>query len=228
MSSSEGSWLGTSANIERITHSSSADSATWGKSSLTSMPLLPCFLNLNIEGKALPVLRSVRRFGVGSGLPAFFCSAGLGSKVSTCEGPPFMNRWSTRRALGGKCGRRGVSGLSGAVEAAAVPSIPAWAITCTIPSAPIPIPQRCRTSRRVRKRSSSFGLWFIGLSIHEHELVRHQQRLGVLLPGAQRARLRGAGELPRGAPLDGHLGAGGGGDGFHPDHRRPGEGVLGL
>ena len=34
----------------------------------------------------------VRRLAVGSGLPANFSRLGLGSKVSTCDGPPFMNR----------------------------------------------------------------------------------------------------------------------------------------
>src|SRR2546430_7394542 len=41
------SWLGTSACIERTTQSSSALSATWGNNSLISIPLWPCFLNLN-------------------------------------------------------------------------------------------------------------------------------------------------------------------------------------
>jgi hypothetical protein len=40
------------------------------------------------EGNAAPVRRSVRRFVVGSGLPAYFASAGLGSNVSTWLGPP--------------------------------------------------------------------------------------------------------------------------------------------
>jgi hypothetical protein len=35
------------------------------------------------EGNAAPVLRSVGRFGVGSGLPAYSASFGLGSNVST-------------------------------------------------------------------------------------------------------------------------------------------------
>jgi hypothetical protein len=61
ISSSDGSWLGTSACIERITHSSSALSATCGNSSLISMPLWPCFLNLNGDAMAAPVLRSVGR-----------------------------------------------------------------------------------------------------------------------------------------------------------------------
>ena len=38
-------------------------------------------------------------------------SNGLGSKVSTCEGPPGMNRKIMRLARGGKCGGRGARGL---------------------------------------------------------------------------------------------------------------------
>src|SRR5262245_57214466 len=87
----EGSWLGRSVCMERITQRSSANSAVNGKSSLTSRPLLPYFLNENGDGKAVPVLRSVRKL-TGSGLPAQFLSNGLGSKVASWEGPPFMKR----------------------------------------------------------------------------------------------------------------------------------------
>src|SRR5918911_5388222 len=83
ISINDGSWLGTSAYIERITQVSSIHSPTLAKISLTSMPLAPHFLNLNGEGKAAPVRRSVRRLGPGRGLPAYFASRGLGSKVST-------------------------------------------------------------------------------------------------------------------------------------------------
>ena len=57
--SSDGSWFGTSACIERMTQRSSADWAVCLKSSLTSRPLWPYFANLNIDGNALPVFRSV-------------------------------------------------------------------------------------------------------------------------------------------------------------------------
>jgi hypothetical protein len=92
ISISDGSWLGTSACIERMTAMSSMLRAVCANSSLTSMPLSPYFWNVNGDGKAAPVLRSVRRFSRGSGLPAYFSRAGLGSNVSTCDGPPFMNR----------------------------------------------------------------------------------------------------------------------------------------
>jgi hypothetical protein len=35
-------------------------------------------------------------------LPAYFASIGLGSNVSTCDGPPFMNRKMTRFARGAR------------------------------------------------------------------------------------------------------------------------------
>ena len=76
--------MGTCAYIERITAMSSMCWAVFANSSLTSIPLSPYLWNLNGEGKAAPVLRSVVRVW-GSGFPAYFASAGLGSKVSTCD-----------------------------------------------------------------------------------------------------------------------------------------------
>src|SRR4051794_25310789 len=92
---------------------SSMQEPTWGKISLTSMPLRPYFWNLYGEGNAAPVRRSVRRCGMGNGLPAYLARDGLGSNVSTCDGPPFMNRWTTRWALAGKCGALGARGEIG-------------------------------------------------------------------------------------------------------------------
>src|SRR5207253_9908670 len=88
----DGSWLGSSACIDRITQMSSILSATRGNNSLTSMPLWPNLLNLNGDGKAAPVFRSVGRLPVGSGLLAYLSSAGLGSNVSTCDGPPLRKK----------------------------------------------------------------------------------------------------------------------------------------
>ena len=51
INSSDGSWLGMSATIERITAMSSMCSATCGNSSLTSMPLWPYFLKFERRGK---------------------------------------------------------------------------------------------------------------------------------------------------------------------------------
>ena len=72
ISMSDGSWLGTSACIERITAMSSMHFAVCGKISLTSVPLWPCRLNVYGQGNAAPVLRSVRRLLIGSSLPAYF------------------------------------------------------------------------------------------------------------------------------------------------------------
>src|SRR5947209_6832488 len=77
ISISDGSWFGTSAYIDRITAISSMQEPTWGKISLTSIPLSPYFWNLYGDGNAAPVFRSVRRFSAGSGFPAYFASAGF-------------------------------------------------------------------------------------------------------------------------------------------------------
>ena len=65
------------------------------------MPLLPYFLNVNGERINVPVLRSVAMVPPGSGWPWYLSSAGLGSKLSTCDSPPFMNRKMTCLALAG-------------------------------------------------------------------------------------------------------------------------------
>ena len=57
--------------------------------------------------------------------PLYFSRAGLGSKVSTCDGPPFMNRKMTRLAFGANIGGLGASGLSAALAAGASRPSPA-------------------------------------------------------------------------------------------------------
>ena len=74
------------------------------------MPLWPNFWNVNGEGNAAPVRRSVFSV-IGIGLPANLASDGFGSNVSTCDAPPFMNRCRTRLALAGSGGFFGASGL---------------------------------------------------------------------------------------------------------------------
>src|SRR5215467_3680116 len=88
----DGSWFGMSVYIDRIQQMSSAIWPTLGNSSLTSMPHCPYFLNWNGERSREPVLRSVRMAPLGRGWPWYLSSIGLGSKLSTCERPPFMNR----------------------------------------------------------------------------------------------------------------------------------------
>ncbi|MEY3459408.1 MAG: hypothetical protein RL215_2565 [Planctomycetota bacterium] len=74
-----------------------------GRSSLTGTPLWPQGLKRKGEGRSPAVLRSVRRSAWGGRCPAYLRSEGLGSKKSPWKGPPFMKRWITRRARGGKC-----------------------------------------------------------------------------------------------------------------------------
>src|SRR3954447_6248911 len=112
MSMSDGSWLGSSAFIERITAISSMHSPMFGNKSLTSMPLCPYFLNLNGDGNAAPVLRSVLMYSPGKGLPAYLSRDGLGSKLSTWEGPPLRKKCTTRLAFAAKGGTFGESGLT--------------------------------------------------------------------------------------------------------------------
>src|SRR6266853_4024052 len=112
-----------------MTHTSSMHSPSLGKISLTSIPLWPYFLNLNGDASRLPVFRSVFKFPEGIGLPSYFVSIGLGSKVSTCDGPPFRNKKITCFARAGKCGDLGANGLAAegvtaALRTFAKPSIP--------------------------------------------------------------------------------------------------------
>src|SRR5436190_18031321 len=66
--------------------------------------------------------------------PSCLARAGLGSNVSTCDGPPFMNRKITRLALAGKC--------AASSAASADCRVPAR------PSKPNPAPARRSRSRR--------------------------------------------------------------------------------
>ena len=91
-------------------------SAVRENSSLTSMPLRPYFLNPNGDRIAAPVFRSVRRLVEGRGLPWYLSSIGLGSNVSTCDGPPFMNRKMTLLARGPKWGGLGARGFGAAPD----------------------------------------------------------------------------------------------------------------
>ena len=123
-------WLMLSATMERMTQRSSMQPATWGNSSLTSMPLWPCLPNLNGDGSRLPgpgahQLRLLER----QRLAAFWARRGLGSNVSTCDGPPDMKRKITRLARAGNMRRldgQRVVGVGGArpLSAASRPARP--------------------------------------------------------------------------------------------------------
>ena len=74
--------------------------------------------------------------------------------MSTCDGPPFMNRKMTRLALAGKCGGLGAIGSAGTTPSAAdapVASRPASAKAPARPSAPNPPPILPIASRRVMR-----------------------------------------------------------------------------
>ena len=82
------SWFGVLAYIERMKHMSSTWAAVFSKISLTSMPDWPYLRNENGEPIAAPVARSVVRLPCGKVWPSYLLSSGLGSNVSTCDGPP--------------------------------------------------------------------------------------------------------------------------------------------
>ena len=65
------------------------------------MPGLAVFLNAKGERISAPVLRSVATVPPGSCCPWYLSSIGFGSKLSTCDNPPFMNRKMTRLARAG-------------------------------------------------------------------------------------------------------------------------------
>src|ERR1700736_4337665 len=100
-----------SLHTDRITHKSSACSPTFEKISLISVPHWLYFLNSKGDPNAAPVRRSVLSV-IGIGLPENLVSDGFGSNVSTCDGPPFMKRCSTRFAFAGSGGLFGASGLT--------------------------------------------------------------------------------------------------------------------
>ncbi len=129
---------------------------------------------------------------MGSGLPAYFSSAGLGSKVSTCDGPPFMNRWMTRLALPGKCGFFGASGRDGHARPERRRGRHRLrASSSAKPSEAKPMPARQSSSRRVTmgicQRLGEAMCWGHRSAFRQStnaNSLRQQQHLGILLPGA--------------------------------------------
>src|SRR5258706_12833580 len=100
-------------------HKPTPPPATFGNNSLTSAPDCPCFENLNGDCKIFPVFVRIN-FGNSNGgaCPLYFTSEDFGSNVSTCEGPPDINKKITRFALAGKSGSLTPNGL---LEPAATP-----------------------------------------------------------------------------------------------------------
>src|ERR1700722_15136197 len=140
------------------------------------MPPLPQRRKANGEPSKLPVFRSVFRLPLGMGWPLYFCSIGLGSNVSTWEGPPLRKRKMTCLADAAKCGALGAMGVaaparvfvSAGCDASRIPANPAM---------PKPVPM-------VRSICRRDGLKIIlVLSLVEiGELIRTQQYLGVFGP----------------------------------------------
>src|SRR6185436_11042329 len=160
-----------SACMPRITQRSSTDCARFGKISLTSMPLWPYLRNLKEDGNAvLPFVLPPFWNSAGSGFPDCRSSAGLGSKVSTCDGPPLAKIWITRLALPGKWPFRGESGLSVGASSAR-----AWPIRSASISAPMPMPLRHSSSRRLIIGSIRLSL------VDKDELVGFQKDVDVLV-----------------------------------------------
>ena len=82
--------------------------ATCGNRSLTGMPLSPYWRNFQGLLSTLPTLLNwVGWVFTLIGWPCSRSSRGLGSNVSTCDGPPSMYRKMTLRALAGKWPGRG-------------------------------------------------------------------------------------------------------------------------
>ena len=152
--------------------SSMCCSAVRANSSLTSMPLWPYFLNANGEPSAAPVLRSVRRFGLGSGLPWYFVEHRLGvegidvrrsavhEQVDDLPGlaGELGRPRSQRTERPGRCRRSGARGGNG-------PSDRSSASTPARPISPNPMPHRPSRSRRVRaRRGSACGVESCGMA----------------------------------------------------------------
>jgi len=71
---------------------------------------LAVLLELPRRGEDLVADRGPFAGANGRFLPSFFASCGLWSNVSTCDGPPCMNRKMMRLARGLWCVGRGASG----------------------------------------------------------------------------------------------------------------------
>src|ERR1043165_2676431 len=103
------------AQQERMTARSSAHPATCRHQSEIHRPPWPHCFHSRLSGKIgelyspIAVMRPLVKLG-GSGWPAFFFNASLGSNVSRCDGPPSMNRKMTFLARGRNGDGRGARG----------------------------------------------------------------------------------------------------------------------
>src|SRR5262245_29318495 len=159
-------WIGDSAYIEWMNAMSSTHEPTLGKMSDTHLPHWPYCLKPNFGPTTRPSFLCPPRPNVFTWivLPSSLASSGLRSKVSTCDGPPYMNRKMTALALAGNIGFLGAIGLTNLVAslgASAGPPASAGSLwnNPARPSAPNPAPVSHRNSRRVRRQN-----WLAALS----------------------------------------------------------------
>src|SRR4051812_23872801 len=124
---------------------------------------------------------------MGIGFPANLASEGFGSKVSTCDTPPFMNKCRTRLALAGSGGVLGASGFTALPSSAACRQPPLCNVELKA-TMPIPMPQRDSISRLVNNKDLSF-IATLPL-IDKAELVSFQQHLSISCPYGKRLRPR--------------------------------------
>src|SRR5580700_5848767 len=151
------------------------------------MPLLPQRRKAKGEPSRLPVLRSVSRLPLGMGWPLYFCSIGLGSNVSTWEGPPLRKRKMTCLAVAVKCGALGAIGAvaPARVFVAAAPGRVLVAACCDAsripasPAMPKPVPMVRSICRR-----DGLKIILVLSSVEIGELIGTQQDLGVFGPRA--------------------------------------------
>src|SRR5205807_734113 len=136
----------------------------------TSIPLLPHRSNRSGDGMNPVPLLFLYKSPVGC-CPSYFASAGFGSNVSTCDGPPFMNRKITRFARGANCG---IGPLAPTDAIALCPSSPARPTT----------PKPAHVCRSICRRLRRFGL------IDIKRLITSQQNLGVFVPARHPRRDR--------------------------------------
>src|SRR5262245_7897912 len=112
------------------------------------------------------------------GLPSYLSSSGFGSKVSTWDGAPFMNRKTTCLALAGKWDSFGESGPAFSPARAKNPS----RVSKSMRASPAnPPPARRRNSRR--EVIGQCGCGFTAVSLRIRELIQVEHDPAELLAG---------------------------------------------
>src|SRR5215469_765659 len=101
--------VGLKVYIDLMTQISSITDAMLGRRLETYTPSPPYCLNSTGDGSRPPVVRSVRSSTDEGRCPWYFESDGLGSNMSSCDGPPTMNSTMLCFAFGGKLGNFGAA-----------------------------------------------------------------------------------------------------------------------